>query len=94
LKDTLAGDWADGVAAFENDLYRRNCSHATVITYRSCLNTFAKFYRHDLQKPSPYIARLQETDLKTFIDHLRYDRKLSATSLRGSPAGLCSFHSD
>jgi site-specific recombinase XerD len=91
LKDTLAGDWADGVAAFENDLYRRNCSHATVITYRSCLNIFAEFYRHDLQKPGPYIARLQETDLKTFIDHLRYDRKLSATSINRYVAALRAF---
>ncbi|BBO86684.1 tyrosine recombinase XerC (plasmid) [Desulfosarcina ovata subsp. sediminis] len=91
LKDRLADDWADGVAAFENDLYRCNRSHATVTTYRSCLNAFAEFYRHDLQKPGPYIARLQETDLKAFVDHLRYDRKLSATSVNRYVAALRAF---
>ncbi len=91
LKGASAGDWADGVAAFENDLYRRNCANATVATYRSCLKMFAAFYRGELGKPGPYVARLQETDLKAFIDHLRYHRKLSATSINRYISALRAF---
>lgn len=60
-------------------------------TYRSCLKRFAAFYRGEHGKPGPYVARLQETDLKAFIDHLRYDRKLSATSINHYVSALRAF---
>jgi site-specific recombinase XerD len=91
LKDSSADDWVDGTAAFENDLYRRNRSDATVVTYRSCLKNFADYYRQELKKPGPYIARLQETDLQAFIEYLRYDRRLSALSINRYVAALRAF---
>ena len=71
--------WENALAAFENDLYRRGRSEKTMVTYGSCLQNFARFYRRELQKPGPYIARLEENDFEAFIDHIQYDRRLSAS---------------
>ena len=92
-KVDLPDSWGNALAAFENDLYRRDRSDQTVVTYSSCLRGFAEYYRHQLQKPGPYIARLQETDLKCFIDYIRYDRHLSASSVNRYIAALRAFSS-
>lgn len=84
-------DWIDAVAAFEDDLYRRKRANNTVSSYRSCLNAFVSFYCNDLQKPGPYIMRLQDTDFKAFIDYLRYDRRLSPATVNRHVAALRSF---
>jgi site-specific recombinase XerD len=89
----LPDAWENALAAFENDLYRRDRSEKTVASYRSCLQSFALFYRNELQKPGPYIARLQENDLKAFIDHIRYDRRLSAATVNRYIAALRAFSS-
>jgi site-specific recombinase XerD len=83
--------WDEIIAAFESDLYRRNKSEVTIRTYRSCLNVFCRFYKEQLQKPGPYVQRLQETDFVTYIDYLRHDRKLSASSMNRHIAALKSF---
>ncbi len=83
--------WHEVTAAFENDLFRKNQSDATITTYGACLNVFRNFYLHHLNKPGPYVARLQETDLTTFIDYLRHERKLTAASINRYIAALRSF---
>ena len=83
--------WDEAIAAFESDLYRRNQSEATIKTYGACLNIFFHFYRDHLKKPGPYVARLQETDFNAFIDYLRHDRHLSASSVNRHIAALRSF---
>ena len=83
--------WHAVTAAFENDLFRKNQSDATITTYGACLNVFGDFYLHHLNKPGPYVARLQETDLATFIDYLRHDRQLTAASMNRYIAALRSF---
>jgi integrase/recombinase XerC len=83
--------WHDVTAAFENDLYRKNQSDATIATYGACLNVFGNFYLHQLNKPGPYVARLQETDLTAFVDYLRHDRQLMAASMNRYIAALRSF---
>jgi len=84
-------DFAEVVAAFEHDLYRRGRSEPTVATYASALRAFAPFYRDDLKKPGPYVSRLQETDLRAFVDHLRDKRHLTATSVNRYVAALRAF---
>jgi site-specific recombinase XerD len=91
--EPLPDTWENALAAFENDLYRRDRSEKTVAIYRSCLQNFALFYLHELQKPGPFIARLHENDLKAFIDHIRYDRRLSASSVNLYIAALRAFSS-
>jgi integrase/recombinase XerC len=83
--------WHEVTAAFENDLFRKNQSDATITTYGACLNVFGEFYRDQLKKPGPYAARLQETDLTAFIDYLRHDRQLTAASMNRYIAALRSF---
>lgn len=83
--------WHDVTAAFESDLFRRNQSDATITTYAACLNVFSDFYLHHPNKPGPYVTRLQETDLATFIDYLRHDRRLTAASINRYIAALRSF---
>jgi integrase/recombinase XerC len=83
--------WHEVTAAFENDLYRKNQSDATITTYGACLNVFSNFYLHHLNKPGPHVARLQETDLTAFTDYLRHDRQLTAASMNRYIAALRSF---
>ena len=83
--------WQEVTAAFENDLFRKNQSDATITTYGACLKVFRDFYLHQLNKPGPYVTRLQETDLIAFIDYLRHDRQLSAASMNKYIAALKSF---
>ncbi len=83
--------WYEVIAAFENDLFRRNQSDATIATYGTCLNVFRDFYLHQLNKAGPYVTRLQETDLIAFIDYLRHDRQLTAASMNRYIAALRSF---
>jgi site-specific recombinase XerD len=83
--------WDEVIAAYENDLLRQNRSEASIKTYLSCLNVFCRFYQDQLQKPGPYVPRLQETDFSTYIDFLRHDRQLSAPSINRHVAALKSF---
>jgi site-specific recombinase XerD len=91
--EPLPDAWENVLAAFENDLYRRDRSEKTVATYRSCLQNFALFYLHELEKPGPYIARLEENDFEAFIDHIQYNRRLSAASVNLYIAALRAFSS-
>lgn len=84
-------DFAEVVAAFEHDLYRRGRSEPTVATYASAVRAFAPFYRDELKKPGPYVSRLQETDLRAFVDHLGDKRHLTATSINRYVAALRAF---
>ncbi len=88
---SLPDTWEKALAAFENDLFRRQCSEKTVTTYGYCLQNFALYYRRELQKPGPYVARLHENDLKAFIDHIQYDRRLSASSVNRYITALRAF---
>ncbi len=91
-KTSLNNDaWDEVIAAFETDLYKRNHSEATIKNYRSCLNVFCCYYQEELKKPGPYVQRLQENDLTTFINFLRNDRKLSPSSINGHITVLKSF---
>jgi site-specific recombinase XerD len=83
--------WPEAVAAFEQSLYDRGRTEATITTYRKALRVFAEFYRAQLGKPGPYLARLQETDLQAFIDHLRCGRPLKVSSVNGYVAALHGF---
>lgn len=83
--------WEDVLAAFENDLYRRGRSDATVSTYAYAMKAFGVFCRGELKKPGPYVARIQETDLQAFIHHIRNDRHLCATSVNRHIAALRAF---
>ncbi|MFH1842748.1 MAG: tyrosine-type recombinase/integrase [bacterium] len=84
-------DWDDVLAGFEHELYRTGKAERTVATYSSAINVFGRFYRDELGKPGPYVSRLQETDLRAFMDHLRQDRSLSAVSANRFVAALRSF---
>lgn len=83
--------WNEVIAAYENDLLRKNQSDATITTYGACLNVFSDFYLNHLKKPGPYAGRLQEKDLTTFIDYLCHDRHLTAASMNRYIAALRSF---
>jgi len=83
--------WAEAVAAFEQHLCNRGRSEPTVATYASALRVFAAFYQQGLQKPGPFVSRLQETDLQAFIDHLRRDRGLRTASINRFVVALHGF---
>jgi site-specific recombinase XerD len=83
--------WDDVMAAFETHLFQKNRSDATITTYASCLSVFGDFYRNHLNKPGPYVSRLQETDLAAFIDYLRHDRRLAAPSMNRYIAAVKAF---
>lgn len=91
LKDPAPESWEEALAAFENDLYRRGRSEATVSTYAYALRAFGAFYRGELKKPGPFVARLQETDLQAFIQYTRHDRHLSAVSVNRHISALRAF---
>jgi integrase/recombinase XerD len=83
--------WQEVLAAFEDDLFRRGRSDHTVSTYAYAMRSFGAFYRDELKKPGPYVARIQETDLQAFIHHIRHERHLSATSVNRHIAALRAF---
>ena len=83
--------FTEALAAFEQHLYGRGRSQATVHTYASALRVFTTFYREELQKPGPYVSRLQETDLHAFIDYLRRERRLRAASMNRYVVALHAF---
>ena len=83
--------WEEVLAAFENDLYGRGRSEHTVSSYAYAMKGFGTFYRGELKKPGPFVARIQETDLQAFIQYIRNDRHLSATSVNRHIAALRAF---
>jgi site-specific recombinase XerD len=91
LKAHVPDTWDEALAVFENDLYRRSRSDHTVTTYSYALKAFGVFYREQLKKPGPYVSRIQETDLLAYIQYLRHDRHLSATSVNRNIAALRAF---
>lgn len=91
LKAHAPDSWEEVLAAFEDDLFRRGRSDHTVSTYAYAVRRFGAFYRGKLQKPGPYVARIQETDLQAFIHHIRHERHLSATSVNRHIAALRAF---
>ncbi len=83
--------WDDVLGAFEEDLYRRGRSQATIATYSSALRVFGRFYRDELKKPGPYVSRLSQTDIQAFIDYLRRDRLLTLSSINRFISALRAF---
>lgn len=83
--------WEDAVARFEQWLHERGRSEATVATYGYALGVFGAYYREQLEKPGPYVSRLQETDLEAFLGHLRGERRLSASSVNRFVVALHGF---
>lgn len=88
-------NWTEAMAAFEHSLRSRGRAAATVDAYRKALASFAGFYRGELGKPGPYVSRLQQTDLQTFVDHLRHGRggrrALRASSINRFVVALRAF---
>lgn len=91
LRAHAPDSWEEVLAAFEDDLFRRGRSDHTVSTYAYAMRGFGAFYCNELQKPGPYVARIQETDLQTFIGHLRHECHLSASSVNRYIAALRAF---
>lgn len=83
--------WTEAVAAFEQSLHDCGRAETTIATYMSALRVFAGFYCDELEKPGPYVARLQETDLQAFVAHLREQRPLSASSINRFVVALHAF---
>jgi site-specific recombinase XerD len=83
--------WPDIVAAFEDYLHQTGKSKQTITAYGHTLKTFGTFYTNELQKPGPYVSRLQETDLQAFVDHLHTTRYLAAASINRAIAALRFF---
>lgn len=81
-------DWNEVLASLEGDLLRKGRSRHCVSTYSSTLRSFGRFYREELGKSGPYVARLQETDFHAFIDYLRSARHLAASSVNLAIAAL------
>jgi site-specific recombinase XerD len=79
------------LAAFEHTLYGRGMAEATVRSYGASLRLFAAFYTEQLKKPGPFAARLQETDVVGFVDYLRRDKLLKASSLNRHIAAMRAF---
>jgi hypothetical protein len=48
--------WNEVIAAYENDLLRKNQSDATITTYGACLNVFSDFYLNHLKNQAPMRA--------------------------------------
>jgi site-specific recombinase XerD len=87
----LPDSWDEVLAVFENDLYSRGRSDTTVISYTYALRVFGAFYRDQLSKPGPYVARLQETDVQAFIHYVRQERHMSAGYVNRHIAALRAF---
>ncbi len=91
LRVPLPESWDGAVAALKNDLYRCGRSESTVITCASALKAFAFFYRDHLKRHGPHVAFMLETDVQAFVNFLRYDRHLTATSVNGHIAAIRAF---
>ena len=85
------GTWDEVLAAFEADLERKGRSPHSIDAYGSTLRLFGRFYRERLEKPGPHVSRLQETDLHGFVDYLRSERYLAASSLNRAISALNGF---
>jgi integrase/recombinase XerC len=83
--------WNDVVASFEEELYRKRKAKGTISMYGAVMKSFGMFYREHLQKPGPYVSRLQETDLYAFVDHLRSTRRLSLSAINRTVSTLHAF---
>jgi integrase/recombinase XerC len=83
--------WDDVVAAFQEELFRKNRSQETISAYTSTLKQFGIFYQEQLKKTGPYVLRLQETDLYAFIDYLRSTRYRALSSVNRAVATLHVF---
>ncbi|MCP3943191.1 MAG: hypothetical protein GY710_17125 [Desulfobacteraceae bacterium] len=65
--------WDEVTAAFENDLFRKNQSDATITTYGACLNVFSDFYLHHLNKPGPYVGSGEDScKIPSFDSNITY----------------------
>ena len=85
------GTWDEVLAAFEVDLASKGRAQNSIEAYAMTLRLFGRFYRERLEKPGPHVSRLQETDLHGFVDHLRSERYLAATSLNRAISALNGF---
>ena len=83
--------WDETLADFEDYLLQKGRAKNSVDTYAIILKSFGKFYRENLEKPGPYPSRLQETDIHSFIDHLRSKRYLAASSVNCTISALHAF---
>jgi len=83
--------WEEIVAAFEDYLFKKGKSQNSITSYGSTLRRFGQFYRDELGKPGPYISRLQETDILSFVHHFRSIKYHSSSSINLYIAALKSF---
>jgi site-specific recombinase XerD len=91
VKAHAPDSWEEVIAAFEDDLLRGGRSEHTVLAYAYAIRGFGSFYRRELKKPGPYVARIQENDLQAFIHHIRHERHHSAGSVNRHIAALRAF---
>ncbi len=90
-KNRPSSKWEDTIAAFEQDLLRKQRSEETIKAYRIQINKFGQFYRDQLNKTGPYITRLHETDLDAFIDYLRNSCYQSVSTVNKAVSALHAF---
>ena len=90
-KSRSPGSWDEALAAFEADLLSKGRAQQSIEAYGSTLRLFGHFYREEFRKPGPHACRLQETDLLAFVDHLRSQRYLAASSLNRTISALHAF---
>ena len=83
--------WPDVVAAFEDYLHQKGKSRQTITAYGNTLKSFGAFYTNKLQRPGPYVSRLQENDLRAFVDHLRFTRYMASGSINSAVSALHLF---
>ena len=83
--------WPDVVAAFEDYLHQKGKSRQTITAYGNTLKSFGAFYTNEMQNPGPYVSRLQENDLRAFIDHQRLTRYMAPASINRTVSALRFF---
>jgi site-specific recombinase XerD len=90
-KSRPKNSWTDVVASFEDYLHQKGKSRHTITAYGNTLKSFGDFYTNELQHPGPYVSRLQENDLRAFIDHQRLTRYMAPASINRAVAALRFF---
>jgi len=83
--------WAETLSDFEDHLLQKGRSDETISAYVSTMKAFGTFYTDYLKKARLQIARLQETDIYTFVDYLKSTRRVALSSLNRSISALHAF---
>lgn len=83
--------WNDILAQFESYLIQLNRADESIKGYLSTISCFGGFYREGLNKSGPYVRKLQENDYYAYIDYLRNEKYLAASSVNRAVAALRIF---